>query len=94
MDGEVLAVLIDEGVGGVPDPPKAVPLGRCSMEQLDVVKHGLGGIFKENLTVTILKERERNSILVSSYPAVLIVVIAIRELQSSMLSHKWGTRDT
>ena len=58
MDGEVLAVLIDEGVGRIPDPPKAVPLGRRSVEQLDIVEHGLGGIFKENLTVTILKGKE------------------------------------
>ena len=58
MDGEVLAVLIDEGVGRIPDPPKAVTLGRRSVEQLDVVEHGLGGIFKENLTVTILKGKE------------------------------------
>ena len=61
IDGEVLAVLIDEGVGRIPDPPKAVPLGRRSVEQLDVVEHGLGGIFKKNLTVTILKERKGNS---------------------------------
>ena len=69
MDREVLAVLIDEGVGGVPDPPKPVALGRCRVEQLNVVEHGLGGIFKENLTVTILKDRgiegERAIVLVS-----------------------------
>ena len=48
------AVLIDEGVGGVPDPPKAVPFGCGSVKQLDVVKDRLGGVFKEDLTVTIL----------------------------------------
>lgn len=50
----MLAVLVDEGVGRVPYPPKAVALGSGRVKQLDVVEDGLGRIFKENLTVTIL----------------------------------------
>ena len=63
----MLAVLIDESVGGVPDPPKTVSLGCGCMEQLYVVEHGLGGVFKENLTVTILQGegRERDTYVIS-----------------------------
>jgi hypothetical protein len=82
VDGEVLAVLVDEGIGGVPDPPQAIALGRGSVEQLNVVEDRLGGIFKENLTVTILQENREEAEKYCNYYriqrtlAVLIVVIA------------------
>ena len=45
MDRETLAVLVDEGVGGVPDPPQTVALSCRCMKQLDVVEDGFGGVF-------------------------------------------------
>ena len=45
MDGEVLTVLVDQCVGGVPDPAKAVTFGSGRVEKLDVVEDRLGGVF-------------------------------------------------
>ena len=58
------AILVDEGVRRVPDPTKTVTFSRCRVKQLHIVEDGFGGVFKKNLTVTILQrgdQRQQNS---------------------------------
>ena len=76
----MLAVLVDQRVGGVPDPAEPVTLGRRRVEQLHVVEDGLGGVFKENFTVTILQGQAMRE--------TVLVVIAKRNTEFYVLNCK------
>ena len=46
MNRGVFAVLINKGVGGIPNPSKSVPFCRSRVKELDIVEDGLGGILQ------------------------------------------------